>query len=504
MLVVLMAPPPAWGHVGSPDIYVEGDAGPYHLFVTIRPPQVIPGVAEVQVRTSGGQADEIDIAPIPMMGEAAKHPPVADAMQRSAGDTSFYTGALWLMQSGSEQIRFTAKGASGQGVFSVPVPAMASSTLGMRAGLGIVLALLGLLLVAGVIGIVGAAVRDAQLPAGRGPSMELRRRAAVAMAVSLALMVGAVWFGERWWKAEAQDYGNYVYKPLRMVPALEKGGDGGPRLTLKIVDPGWLKSRRVDDLVIDHDHLMHLYLLRLPGLDRVYHLHPEQVEPGAFELVLPSIEAGRYAIYADVVHETGFPETLVSSIEMPAIGGRKLAGDDAAGEAAAVPAGLSSGSASCEPTSAGAARQRLPDGYEMRWENGGGLTAKSPRSFEFALYDGEGKPASDVRLYMGMLGHAAFVKDDGRVFAHVHPSGTASMTALMKASAQNGKPGMAPGMVMGAVPSPAEQNDSLPNRVSFPYGFPSSGGYRIFVQIKHGERIETGVFDACVAPEPAR
>lgn len=41
---------PVLAHVGSPDVFYEGDAGPYHLFVTVRMPQVIPGVAEIQVR----------------------------------------------------------------------------------------------------------------------------------------------------------------------------------------------------------------------------------------------------------------------------------------------------------------------------------------------------------------------------------------------------------------------------------------------------------------------
>jgi hypothetical protein len=51
-----------------------------------------------------------------------------------------------------------------------------------------------------------------------------------------------------------------------------------------------------------------------------------------------------------------------------------------------------------------------------------------------------------------------------------------------------------PGMDHSA---PSEMG-SLPNEVTFPYGFPSPGRYRIFVQMKHGGTVETGVFDADV------
>jgi hypothetical protein len=132
----------------------------------------------------------------------------------------------------------------------------------------------------------------------------------------------------------------------------------------------------------------------------------------------------------------------------------------------------------------------------MVWNNPGTSPARTPRIFEFSLLDAQGKAARDTALYMGMLGHAAFVKHDGTVFAHIHPSGTVSMAALMMAAAQNQSRTDAmtsmPGMAMSESAPTA-----MPNTVGFPYGFPSPGSYRIFVQMKHDKTIETGTFDAC-------
>ena len=104
-----------------------------------------------------------------------------------------------------------------------------------------------------------------------------------------------------------------------------------------------------------------------------------------------------------------------------------------------------------------------------------------------------GQPAGDVHPYLGMAGHAAFVKTDGTVFAHTHPEGSASMQAMMLAnggSAEMADTGSMGGMDMGG------GSEDIPPSVDFPYGFPSAGRYRIFIQMKHGNIVETGVFDA--------
>ena len=52
---------------------------------------------------------------------------------------------------------------------------------------------------------------------------------------------------------------------------------------------------------------------------------------------------------------------------------------------------------------------------------------------------------------------------------------------------------------MGSMPMNMPMLEAhIPNVVEFPYGFPSAGKYRIFVQMRHGGTIETGAFDAVV------
>jgi hypothetical protein len=65
----------AAAHIGSPDVFLDGLAGPYRIFVTIRPPHAIPGVADVEVLTTGDDVHEIRIVPLPLTGVGAQLSP---------------------------------------------------------------------------------------------------------------------------------------------------------------------------------------------------------------------------------------------------------------------------------------------------------------------------------------------------------------------------------------------------------------------------------------------
>ncbi len=482
----------AQAHVGSPDIYVDGKAGPYQLFVTIRPPTVIPGVAELEIRSDTPGISEIRAVPMPLSGPGARFAPVPDRLKISPQDSHFFTGSLWMMATGSWQVRITVDGSQGRSVLAVPVPSAPRTTKKMQFELGLLLSVVGLFLIGGLVAMSGASVREARLNPGAVPDAKARRRGRIGMSVAFVIVIAAVWGGNAWWSAEANSYSQNVYKPLQMSASLN-----GSVLTLNLSDPGWLKplpgriplfTRKMDDLIPDHDHLMHLYMLRQPDLDVVYHLHPDLVDTSVFRLNLPSVPAGTYKLYADIVHATGFPETLVATVSVPEIVGRPLSGDDA------------SGTAQPWPQAAPNATFRLPDGYTMRWlRPASQIRAKEPLLFRFQLNKPDGSVPPDMALYMGMLGHAAFVKTDGTVFAHIHPTGTVSMAAFMLAQQQVTGAGMDMSTMSMPGMDPANRAPTaLPNEVSFPYGFPSPGRYRIFVQMKHGQTIETGIFDADV------
>jgi hypothetical protein len=444
------------------------------------------------VRSETPGVREINAVPTPMTGAGAKFAPLPEKLKSAPKDPQYFTGSLWMMAPGSWQVKLTVNGSQGTGSVAVPVPAAALQTKKMQSGLGLVLLGLGVFLVAGVVAIAGASVREAKLEPGVPPDSRGRRRGRVAMSIAFILLIGFVWWGDHWWNTEATAYGQKVYKPLQMTALLLRPGT----LTLQISDPGWLALgrifrdavfvRRMDDLIPDHEHLMHLYAIRQPGLDVVYHLHPEQLRPGSFRVNLPSMPAGTYKLYADIVHANGFPETMTAVIDTPSLPGRPLSGDDAKGTAAPW------NSAPLDNTAFS-----LPDGYRMEWiRETEAFQVKVPVLFRFRLLDKDGHAPADMALYMGMLGHAAFVKTDGTVFAHIHPTGSVSMAAFMMAqhetSAETHMAGMSmPGMDMS-------RQDALPNEVSFPYGFPTPGRYRIFVQMKHGSTVETGVFDTAV------
>jgi hypothetical protein len=475
---LLLTSATAFAHVGSPDVYFDGQAGPYRLLVTVRPPAMIPGLAQIEVRSESADVRALKVVPLYMVGEGSKYPPAGDELQASKDDPQFFSGQLWIMGSGSWQVRVEADGAQGSGMVAVPVPAFATRTLRMQRTLGWFLFAVMVVLVGAFVSILGAGSREGFLDPGQKPGRSQFVWGAIAMGVAALLLIGILFLGNGWWNAEASDRATRViYKP----PPVEVTLDSPGTLELRVGPTNWLaragNTNRLS-LIPDHGHLMHLFLVRVPQMDRFYHLHPDNAGNNVFSQQLPAMPAGHYQIFADTVRASGFPDTMVAEIDLPDVSGQpqSMTGDDSEATAPALPGSEQSTNIS-----------QLAGGGRMIWERDSApIHAGRAMWFRFRVEDRQGKPAQDMEPYMGMAGHAEFVSFDRTVFAHIHPEGSVAMAALALANPSTGK---VDGMANMA---------HMSSEISFPYGFPKAGDYRMFVQIKRAGKVETGIFDVNV------
>jgi hypothetical protein len=378
----------------------------------------------------------------------------------------------------SYRVRVLVDGSKGEGAAIVPVMALATAERAMPYGLGYVLIGLGLFLGVGLLTIVGAAIRESVVPPGAVPDMRRRRRARIATAICAAVVALAIVGGRAWWNAEAASYaGSVLYRPFASTATIERN-DQGQRLTLAIHDRRWPfpgnTRTRYNALMPDHGKLMHMFLVREPALDAFAHVHPVPASSSAesFSVALPPLLPGRYRVYGDIVHESGYAQTLVANATLDAApGAPERDADDSWFVGDAAPE-------SATPTFDG------PENFKITWmRDASPLVAGRERLLTFRASDAAGAVA--LEPYMGMLAHAVVVHADGSVFVHLHPSGSISMAALRKFEGTGGAASHA-GHEMGA------------SEVSIPYAFPKPGRYRIWVQMKRAGQVVTGAFDADV------
>ena len=491
-VLALFVSTPARAHVGSADVYYEGDTGPYHLFVTIRLPQVIPGVAEMQIRSATPDVQTVKVVLLRLTGPGSNLPAVPDIAKRSETDQQFFVSNLWLMEYGALQARIEVDGSKGKAKLSIPVASFARQPLPMSAGLRW-LGLISLLaLTLSAVPIIGAIVREGSLASGQAPLSTDKRRSRNAMAIALAMAILMLYLNRALWSQQAAMYDRNVN--LLKPPRAETTLLDGDRLQIRAADPllvpvagrGKMATEvKLDEVIPDHGHVMHLFLLGQPGMQTMWHLHPDHAQGEVFSERLPAMPEGQYQVFADVVDKNGFPWTLVANVHLPRINGSPLLGDDSKWS------GQPLNTSSPDTNSV-----ELPDGSHVIWERGNdSLKANIPTSFRFRVEQKDGSPARDLQPYMGMAAHAEVVCSDLSVFAHIHPNGSVAMASLDLAQtalmSSNGTSAMSMDM--------APPGSALPAEFSFPYGFPHAGEYRVFVQIKRRSGdIQTAAFTAHV------
>jgi hypothetical protein len=368
------------------------------------------------------------------------------------------------------------------------VVAQSTARLGMDRFLGAGLAVLGALLVGGLLTLVGTAVREGVLPPGERPDRKRRTRARVAVSLAAGVAGLALLGGSRWWRSVDAGYARAMYRPLAGKAAVTTDSAGAQSLRFTIADSLFFGGRTTP-LMPDHGKLMHLFAVREPGFDVLAHLHPTRVDSATFDTARPGLPPGRYRVFADVVHESGLARTLVATADI------------AAGLDRSVPKGFASAGDDAWATGgASDAAAPLGDGLTLSWDNRGAFTAGADTALLFTVRDSSGQ-TTDVEPYMGMGAHAMVMRTDGSVFVHLHPMGTISMAAQERLLRREqgdtvlhgeAQPSAAAGHGAHAAPI------SYPGMLSFPFAFPKAGAYRLWVQVRWHGTVRTAAFDATV------
>ena len=508
LLALVLTLASAQAHLGSPDIFYDGLVGPYPARITIRLPGVVPGRAQITIRVQTPEPVSVSFLPL-YAGTAVSNAPPADPAQLVPGETNLYSGELWLMSFGAYSIDVRIRGTAGEGAVQLPVNSVATRQLPLPSFLGKLLLLLGVILFLGGIGIIAGAARQSGLAPGIAAGSAERRRGLVAAAVTCVIFVAALAGGKKWWSFEETDFRRHLREgawPDLSAEVLQEGPQNILRLTLgkKAFPPSYSIP-----LVPDHGKLLHLFVVREPRLDGFAHLHPMRKGGKTFEAVLPPLAPGTYKLFCDLTfEESGLSSTATNTINLRtalAENGREAASiapdpDDswAIYPAAAVPL-----TTNTDPVC------RLADGLQVLWHSAGALRANQDAGLNFELRNADGKPVP-LEPYMGMLCHAAVLRSDVAVFAHLHPSGNYSMAAQMmftekiQREASGGLETPGPPSVEPEGPSMAGHMDhnrppeSGVSSVSLPYQFPAPGKYHLWLQFKTGGRVVTAVFAAVV------
>jgi hypothetical protein len=194
-------------------------------------------------------------------------------------------------------------------------------------------------------------------------------------------------------------------------------------------------GRPVQAFDTENDKQLHLVLIRR-DTSGFQHLHPALGPDGMWRtpLVLPT--AGAYRMFADFVPTGGPPLVLGTDLF-------------AAGE--------------FSPASFPASRVAQVDGYQVRLD--GDLVPGSP-SQVFATVSRDGVAVTDLQPYLGAFGHLVALRRSDLAYTHIHPD-----AAGVPVAADRSGPGIA-----------------------FTAQVPTAGGYRLFLDFRHGDVVRTAEF----------
>ncbi|MFY7912305.1 MAG: hypothetical protein ACOVO2_22250 [Emticicia sp.] len=528
LILLLSSPLGVRGHIGSAGVVHEGKAGNYSVQVYVEPPDVIPGTAKVSVMVDGNDIKSVKMSPIYYWTGDEGSPRSDEGIMTEAGK---YEGKIWLMENGAASVKVVIEGARGKGEVLIPIAALSTAQRQLPSSLGWILAGLALLLVGIMTTIIGASTGDSLLKVGEVENNSTKKRRLVGSTIGASFCGLLLFGGNMWWNAETANYQQNIYRPYTATSSVSLR-DGQRVLNFKI-DSASVNGRSLSFIIPDHGKLMHMFLVKEGSMEVFAHLHPSRKDTLTFEAPLPNMPAGKYLIFADVLRYHSLQNTITDTVEIPQTPKVNvmptLTGDS--DDTFVVTNALNKTTNSIVDESiticgSPGVKTKLQDGSSIVWEEKPNqkLMAGKVYNLKFSVLAPDGKPA-ELQTYLGMMGHAAVIKDDASVYIHLHPNGTYSSTAVQVLQKRidetsNKRPNLNNAkkfrdsvdnilaklqtmteaerdrLLMGDMKH--EVNGHHGGQVTFPYVFPKAGHYRVWLQVKREGKILTGVFDANV------
>ncbi|MFC6091964.1 hypothetical protein [Saccharothrix lopnurensis] len=185
---------------------------------------------------------------------------------------------------------------------------------------------------------------------------------------------------------------------------------------------------------VEHDERMHLVVVRR-DTSGFRHVHPGMAPDGTWTASLEVSGAGSYRVFADFRPTGGEATTL--GVDVTAAGW-------------------------FEPREHAPSRVAVVDGYEVRLDGELEPGEASPVTLTVSR---AGEPVTDLEPHLGAYGHLVALRRGDLAYLHVHPEGAPG----------DGRTAAGPG-------------------IAFVAEVPSAGGYRLFLDFRHGGVVRTAEF----------
>jgi len=467
------------GDIGHNNVVYEGKAGEIPIRVFVKLPGVVPGLADVSIKVFADDIHKVTIQPNKKDKDRKSKSPPADIAEPIKGEKNMFSTQLWLMDYGSYSLDIRLYQNQNVHRTSIPVNSISSRILDMNQGTSMLLSILLSLLFFGAINIIRVAYKDSTQPPGDQPDREKIIKSYIVTGVSLIILSGILYGGKSWWKTIDTAYRNNIFQTLEnKVEILDNGKE--IFLSIEIVDELW-KQGRITDIIPDHGKIMHIYLIS-EDYESLAHLHPSRTDNNDIFIVkMPPLDFGKYSLFMDITHETGFSHTMINNIVYTK-----------------------------ENVFSNSIKniERDKDDSWILNSNENRITWKNKKhsyksgdniDLEFQVMK-NGEPAV-LEPYISMGGHAALLKKDQTVFIHIHPIGTISMASqeMFQENYIQSIVDQEDICFFGFVNDSTDNyfNNTSPNgKISFPaINLENAGEYGLWVQVKSAGEVITQKFD---------